>query len=438
MNDINKIKEILSNHTIQYDHNDWIKLEKALNAKLVKKATKNNVLKYSIISACIIISSLIAIYSITQYNKTKIDNSINYNNTNNLLHNTKTEEVLNITSSDSATSQLTKEINKTNHKSKTHNISKTEDDIINIIDQTKINNTTISNISETNSSSSPKNNTTENINTINNENNKHTEQIIKSTELDLEAIDFIMNVHTTCVPAKINLSAKGIPAGYTVNWQISNNKKLSGNNVDAIYYKSGTYTPKALLLDNNNNIILKRDLNEILVTDTNNLQINFDNINNIYTFACSTTEELKYLWIIDGQQFDTKEISYEFNNSGNYFIQLKTMNTAGCSSEIKKNIKVELKSLYYLPNAFTPNVDGVNSEFGPIGENLNFESYQILIIDSKGFKVFSTDNPNILWNGKLNNNGEDLKAGCYFWEIKTIDKFGNMQTKKGKVNLLRN
>jgi hypothetical protein len=118
-------------------------------------------------------------------------------------------------------------------------------------------------------------------------------------------------------------------------------------------------------------------------------------------------------------------------------INLKGINKFGCKSEVSEKIIIKNKPVFYVPNAFIPNSDDINSHFGPIGENLDFASYQLMILDANGIKVFESDKPDFMWNGKINNIGNEAKPGVYLWEIKTLDNYGNYHNKKGRVNLIR-
>jgi hypothetical protein len=81
---------------------------------------------------------------------------------------------------------------------------------------------------------------------------------------------------------------------------------------------------------------------------------------------------------------------------------------------------------------------GINSSFGPIGDELENFTFRMLIYDKTGSLVFETDLIDYLWNGKINNVGQLADPGVYRWEIITIDQFGNMKIRKGQVNLIGN
>ena len=54
----------------------------------------------------------------------------------------------------------------------------------------------------------------------------------------------------------------------------------------------------------------------------------------------------------------------------------------------------------YIPNAFTPNGDGINDTWKPeFSDTLNVKGYNLEIYDKSGVQVFKSTNPNIWWDG---------------------------------------
>ncbi len=73
----------------------------------------------------------------------------------------------------------------------------------------------------------------------------------------------------------------------------------------------------------------------------------------------------------------------------------------GCSASDDVNVTLEFDKYIYVPNGFTPNADGSNDEFG-ISSN-GVADIWLTIYDSKGKKVFETENIEDKWNGMFNN-----------------------------------
>jgi len=123
--------------------------------------------------------------------------------------------------------------------------------------------------------------------------------------------------------------------------------------------------------------------------------------------------------------------------SGCYFIT--ATDTSGNTSTIAGNICVEYCPFYDLPNVFTPDADGINDLFIPFPYR-DVESVELKIFNRWGMEVFKTDDPDVLWNGKTANTGDDLPSGTYYFICKVEEKFiaGNRKREiKGPLQLLR-
>ncbi|PID93642.1 MAG: hypothetical protein CSA95_06950 [Bacteroidetes bacterium] len=95
-----------------------------------------------------------------------------------------------------------------------------------------------------------------------------------------------------------------------------------------------------------------------------------------------------------------------------------------------------LKMLNF-PNAFTPNGDGLNETFGPIGylNSQNVKSYQLTIYDRWGKNIYKSDSYNNEWDGT--SAGTPVPAGIYLYHaILTTD--GGLQLEhRGSVALIK-
>lgn len=238
-----------------------------------------------------------------------------------------------------------------------------------------------------------------------------------------------------CTPATAKFVAVGVETDCEVVWDFGNGKQGNGSNATCEYRKKGIYTPTASVY-RGGKLLKKTTLNAITIGETPIVDFSWRSTDNTYTFYTGRTVNLAYNWEIDGKSFADKSVEYEFVRSGDYPIKL-ALADGECSAETTKTVKVVITHVFYVPNAFTPDSDGINSTFGPIGEDLNFKTYSFGITNSRGDVVFASTDPSVQWNGKVNNVGTAVEAGVYYWIIKTVDNYGNSQTRKGTVNVMR-
>lgn len=120
--------------------------------------------------------------------------------------------------------------------------------------------------------------------------------------------------------------------------------------------------------------------------------------------------------------------------------QVTVEDISGCTAQAELNLLVDRARRIYIPNAFSPNDDGINDLFvinagSDVAMVRNF-----LILDRWGNEVFQSDNfqPNDTthgWDGKVR--GEKINMGVfvYFAEIEMKD--GAVIIEKGEVSLVR-
>ncbi|MFT4770953.1 MAG: gliding motility-associated-like protein [Cryomorphaceae bacterium] len=107
----------------------------------------------------------------------------------------------------------------------------------------------------------------------------------------------------------------------------------------------------------------------------------------------------------DGSSGGTARI----RNVGLFFVELD--NECGSTRQDFRVEEEECFDLFFLPNAFTPDGDGLNDLFKPQIDN--FVSYEMLIFNRKGELVFETKDPTEGWNGSFQNDAYYCQAGVY-------------------------
>ncbi len=116
-----------------------------------------------------------------------------------------------------------------------------------------------------------------------------------------------------------------------------------------------------------------------------------------------------------------------------YFSVLVT-DAIGCQASDYVFVKVYEGPTYYLPNAFTPNGDGLNDIFRPTPVGMKSTDY-FRVFNRMGQLMFQTNEWMKGWDGTQK--GKQALTGTYVWMIKGIDKNGAVVEMKGTVVLIR-
>lgn len=100
---------------------------------------------------------------------------------------------------------------------------------------------------------------------------------------------------------------------------------------------------------------------------------------------------------------------------------------------------LKLNEIVYLnfPNFISPNGDGKNDQWKPIGLTDSVNSYHMLIFDRTGKKMAEAEGANVLfWDGKLN--GNNLPSTTYWYLVKLIDDNKQVEVQYSGSILLKN
>jgi gliding motility-associated-like protein len=119
------------------------------------------------------------------------------------------------------------------------------------------------------------------------------------------------------------------------------------------------------------------------------------------------------------------------------------VNSDGCRDSITMPIIVLDKFSVYIPNAFTPNDDGLNETFYPEGRNLVFgENYAFRIYNRWGTLIWISKVPGQAWDGRITElvptSGDIAQIDVYVWRLDVIDPYTKDKIiKVGQVSLVK-
>ena len=107
--------------------------------------------------------------------------------------------------------------------------------------------------------------------------------------------------------------------------------------------------------------------------------------------------------------------SFTFPSEGSFPVELKVENSMGCQDAITKLVDIypAPDQLLFIPNAFTPNSDGINDFF--LVKHSEYFPFEITIFNRWGELIFQSTDLDFRWDGKYN--GEIVPAGSYYYIV---------------------
>jgi gliding motility-associated-like protein len=127
--------------------------------------------------------------------------------------------------------------------------------------------------------------------------------------------------------------------------------------------------------------------------------------------------------------------SIRITQVGNYSLFVKDI--FGCSNTASTQITESNACInLFIPNAFTPNKDGINDIFRTTGvTRAQFETYYLQVFDRWGQQVYVSSNPEEGWDG--NYKGKACEVGSYYWSLYYKLPTNEYKINKGDIQLLR-
>ncbi len=246
-------------------------------------------------------------------------------------------------------------------------------------------------------------------------------------------LNFVTDKHSICIGDRVNFNADYLNTALSLNWDFGDGKHWQqSNSTSHSFDQPGTYWitvtadyPVCADLERKDSVVVNAfpvvylgpdsvlclDGPSIRVTDANN----------------ATDPSVSWLW-----STGATGPFIDIVHPGVYSV---TATRGDCGTT--ENVTVNKDCYTDIPNAFTPNGDGVNDYFYPrqlLSEGVT--SFSMTVFNRWGQKVFETTRPDGRgWDGKFNDKNQPM--GVYIYQIKATLKNGRVEEYNGNVTLMR-
>jgi gliding motility-associated-like protein len=128
-------------------------------------------------------------------------------------------------------------------------------------------------------------------------------------------------------------------------------------------------------------------------------------------------------------------LPHTYPDTGSYTITLLTSTQYQCLDSTQQTITIAPDFMFYIPNSFSPNDDGINDTF--IGKGIFVKEYEMSIFDRWGNLIYKTDSIDKPWDGKANMGNQLAQEDVYVYVVKITNFKLEKHNFRGTVTLIR-
>ncbi|MES2554657.1 MAG: gliding motility-associated C-terminal domain-containing protein [Bacteroidota bacterium] len=238
-------------------------------------------------------------------------------------------------------------------------------------------------------------------------------------------ISVVPSVTSGCGPLTVTFQNTTPNSGDCI-WQFSNGTTLSGAGDQTVTFNQGGCIDLTLSVVAVNGCEGTQTFTDIVCVDpapiasftpSPGIMTTGDTYSTMFNSSVNATQ---YSWDFgDGSTGSTQTSpTHQFpdTEAGNYTVTLTATSANGCTDIAQAIITVNEELIYYVPNSFTPNADGINDFFLPIfTSGFEADDYSLTIFNRWGELVFDETDHLIGWDGTYA--GNVVQNGVYTYRI---------------------
>jgi len=128
-------------------------------------------------------------------------------------------------------------------------------------------------------------------------------------------------------------------------------------------------------------------------------------------------------------------LPHTYGDTGTYLITLIVSTQYSCADTANETIVIEPEFVFYIPNTFSPDGDGINDSF--IGKGVFIKDFKMTIFDRWGNLIFISNDKNKPWDGRANHGSDIAQRDTYIYVMEVTDIKNKMHSYKGIVTLMK-
>ena len=153
-----------------------------------------------------------------------------------------------------------------------------------------------------------------------------------------------------------------------------------------------------------------------------------------YYYFENTSVGTTYAWDFgDGDTSSAFSPQHKYASPDTFNVQLVTNNQYDCPDTAVQPVVIKPIAAYYVPNAVSPDGDGLNEVFYIYGYNI--ADFEMHIFDRWGMRLFTSNDLHVGWDGTYN--GEVVQNDVYVYKATLTDILGETYNLVGTVTLIR-
>lgn len=276
--------------------------------------------------------------------------------------------------------------------------------------------------------------------------NENIDKSIKTNQEKLSS-EFIVSNKKVCLGNEVSFDAIDKKELLSYSWDFGDGNFSTKPNPKHVFKQQGTFVV-TLLVTNKKTGEEAKSMQNITILSLPNTDFTYQEQSTQFDdnklkypntiFSCKGEQSDTYEWNFGNSKIiKEKQPSFIFDKKGEYEVSLTAKGSNGCTNAFTKTISIVNSFELYAPSAFTPNFDGNNDDFMPEALTTWDIKFEMVIKNKSGNIVYKTTDKNAAWNGSVNNQGNTLEEGMYFWQIITFDAEGKPYQHAGKINLMK-